>query len=103
MSNIDKERLKRELVHALGCDEQIEKIVVFGSFNHSLNPHDMDIAVFSNSTADYLTLSLAFRKMLRPLSKIIPIDLLPITLPFDPASEFMTEINKGEIVYEKGH
>ena len=103
MSNNDKEQLKRELVQALCDDEQVEKIVVFGSFNRSPSPHDMDIAVFCHSTADYLTLALAFRKKLRALSKIIPVDLLPISIPFDPDSAFMSEINKGEIVYEKGH
>ncbi len=103
MSNMDKEQLKIDLVNALAGDEQIEKIVVFGSFTYSSTPHDMDIAVFCNSNDDYLTLALAFRKKLRPLSKIIPIDLLPITIPFDPASSFMSEINKGEVVYEKRH
>jgi uncharacterized protein len=95
--------LKRDLVNALGGDEQVEKIVVFGSFIYSPTPHDMDIAVFCNSNDDYLTLALTFRKKLRSLSKIIPIDLLPITIPFNPASAFMSEINKGEVVYEKKH
>lgn len=101
MANIDKEKLKRDLVNTLADDEQIEKIVVFGSFASSLSPHDMDIAVFCHSDEDYLTLALAFRKKLRQLSKSIPIDLLPITIPFDSTSAFMAEINKGEVVYEK--
>lgn len=103
MSHIDKEMLKRNLVNTLAGDEQIEKIVVFGSFAYSSTPHDMDIAVFCNSKEDYLTLALAFRKKLRPLSKLIPIDLVPITIPFDPLSAFLTEINKGDVVYEKRH
>lgn len=103
MAHTDKEQLKHDLVDALGDDQKIEKIVVFGSFTHSPTPHDMDIAVFCNSSDDYLTLAMALRKKLRPLAKIIPIDLLPITIPFDPAAEFMSEINKGEVVYEKRH
>lgn len=103
MAYADKEQLKRELVAALMDDAQVEKIVIFGSFNHSVAPHDMDVAVFCDSSDDYLTLALAFRKRLRSLSRIIPIDLLPITIPYDSASLFLVEIDKGEVVYEKRH
>lgn len=101
MAQIDKEMLKRDLVNTLAEDEQVEKVVVFGSFVTSLTPHDMDIAVFCHSKENYLTLALYFRKKLRKLSKFIPIDLLPITIPFDSSALFMAEINKGEVVYEK--
>ncbi len=103
MAYTDKEQLKRELVAALQMDDKIEKIIIFGSFNHSASPHDMDVAVFCDSKDDYLTLALAFRKKLRSLSRIIPIDLLPISIPYDPAALFLQEINKGEVVYEKRH
>ena len=66
-------------------------------------PHDMDVAVFCNSSDDYLTLALALRKRLRAISRIIPIDLLPITTPYDPTALFLEEINQGEVVYEKRH
>lgn len=103
MAQTDKEQLKRELVAALTVDLNVEKIVIFGSFTKTSTPHDMDVAVFCDSTDDYLTLALSLRKKLRPLSRIIPIDLLPISMPYDPASVFLQEINKGEVVYEKGH
>jgi len=103
MTHADKEELKRELVSTLEADEKIEKIVIFGSFTRSATPHDMDVAVFCNSEDDYLTLALALRKKLRNLSRSISIDLLPITIPYDPASVFLQEINKGEVVYEKRH
>lgn len=103
MAQTDKEQLKRELVAALAVDAIVEKIVVFGSFTRTSTPHDMDVAVFCDSTDDYLTLALSLRKKLRALSRIIPIDLLPITMPYDPASVFLQEINKGEVVYEKRH
>lgn len=103
MTHADKEELKRELVTTLEADEKIEKIVIFGSFTRSATPHDMDVAVFCNSKDDYLTLALALRKKLRNLSRSISIDLLPITIPYDPASVFLQEINKGEVVYEKRH
>ncbi|ABQ24797.1 nucleotidyltransferase domain-containing protein [Geotalea uraniireducens] len=103
MIHADKEKLKRELVAALAVDENVEKIVIFGSFTRSATPHDMDVAVFCDSKDDYLTLALALRRKLRSLSNVIPIDLLPVTVPYDPASVFLQEINKGEVVYEKRH
>ena len=103
MTHTDKEKLKQELVAALSADEKVEKIVIFGSFARSATPHDMDVAVFCDSNDDYLTLALALRRKLRSLSRIIPIDLLPIAMPYDPASIFLQEINKGEVVYEKRH
>ena len=100
---LDKEQLKRELAAALADDASVEKVVVFGSFNNSDEPHDMDIAVFSTSTADYLTQALAYRRKLRGIARIIPLDVLPISLPCDPDAPFFGEINKGETVYEKRH
>ncbi len=44
MAIIDKYVLKQDLVTALKMDEQVEKIVIFGSFNESSNPNDMDVA-----------------------------------------------------------
>jgi predicted nucleotidyltransferase len=103
MAIIDKYALRQDLVTALRVDEQVEKIVIFGSFNNSSSPNDMDVAVFCDSKDDYLTLALALRKKLRKLSRIIPIDLLPIAIPYDPSALFIQEINKGEVVYEKRH
>lgn len=103
MAYTDKAQLKHDLVAALMVDEHVEKIIIFGSFTRTSNPHDMDVAVFCNSKDDYLTLALALRKRLRSLSRIIPIDLLPIAIPYDPAAVFLQEINKGEVVYEKRH
>jgi predicted nucleotidyltransferase len=103
MTYADKEKLKSELVAALAGDQQVEKIIIFGSFAKSANPHDMDVAVFCDSQDDYLTLALALRKKLRTLARTISIDLLPITMPYDPASVFMQEINEGDVVYEKRH
>ena len=103
MAIIDKYALSQDLVSALSTDDQVEKIIIFGSFIRSSSPNDMDVAVFCDSKDDYLTLALALRKKLRKLSRIIPIDLLPISIPYDPAALFLQEINKGEVVYEKRH
>ena len=42
----EKNVLKRELVDCLRTEKEVQKIVVFGSFLHSDNPHDLDVAVF---------------------------------------------------------
>lgn len=103
MAHIDKKQVKDDLIVALKSDDTIEKVIIFGSFAHVSNPNDLDLAVFCNSSDDYLTLVLALRKKLRGISSIIPIDLVPITMPCDPSAPFMQEINNGEVVYEKRH
>ncbi|MDK9718812.1 MAG: nucleotidyltransferase domain-containing protein [Trichlorobacter sp.] len=103
MSHIDKLQIRQQLQSVFVDDSKVEKIIVFGSFITSDTPHDLDVAVFCNSSDDYLTLALALRKKLRGISSIIPIDLVPIAMPCDPSAQFMQEINKGEVVYEKRH
>ena len=78
--------------------DEIKKIILFGSFMNSNNPNDIDIAVIQNSNDNFLTLSLKYRKVLRDLSKIIPLDIVPIKE--NTNGEFLNEINKGKIVYE---
>jgi predicted nucleotidyltransferase len=103
MPHIDKQQIRRQLKSAFVNDSKVEKIIVFGSFVTSDTPHDLDLAVFCHSSDDYLTLALALRKKLRNISSIIPIDLVPIAMPYDPSAAFMQQINKGEVVYEKRH
>jgi predicted nucleotidyltransferase len=78
---------------------EINRVVLFGSFLSSDNPNDIDIAVIQNSNDNFLTLSLKYRKVLRDISKIIPIDIVP--LKENAQGIFLEEIHKGKIVYEK--
>jgi len=78
---------------------EVNKIVLFGSFTNSNNPNDIDIAVVQNSNDNFLTLSLKYRKVLRELSKIIPLDIVPIKQ--NSKGVFLDEINKGQVVYER--
>jgi len=78
---------------------EIHQVVLFGSFIKSDNPNDIDIAVIQNSDENYLTLSLKYRKVLRDLSKLIPLDIVPIKQ--NAKGLFLDEINRGEIVYER--
>lgn len=100
MTKAGKEKIKDEVLKKLAFDESIEKIIVFGSFVKSDEPKDIDLAIFSNSDRDYLSLALEYRKKLRSVSKEIPVDIIPIKIPYEEIS-FMNEINSGETIYEK--
>jgi len=78
---------------------EVNKVILFGSFINSNNPNDIDIAIVQNSNDNFLTLSLKYRKVLRDLSKVIPLDIVPIKE--NANGVFMNEINKGQIVYER--
>ena len=78
---------------------EINKVILFGSFIKTNNPNDIDIAIVQNSNDNFLTLSLKYRKVLRELSKNIPLDIVPIKT--NAKGVFLEEINKGQIVYER--
>jgi len=78
---------------------EVRTIILFGSFVNSNHPNDIDIAVIQNSNESFLSLSLKYRKVLRDLSKIIPLDIVPIKQ--QSKGRFLEEIYKGQVVYEK--
>ena len=75
--------------------KEVNKVILFGSFVKSNNPND--IVIVQNSNDNFLTLSLKYRKVLRDLSKIIPLDIVPIKA--NTNGVFLEEINKGQVVY----
>jgi uncharacterized protein len=74
----EKNVLKRELVDCLRTEKEVQKIVVFGSFLYSDNPHDLDVAVFQDSTESYLPLALKYRQKTQSIARRIPLDILPL-------------------------
>ena len=96
----EKSTLKRELVHCLETEQEVQKIVIFGSFLHADNPHDLDVAVFQDSTEPYLPLALKYRRKTRAIAQRIALDILPLKFQAqdDP---FLEEIAKGEVIYER--
>ncbi len=96
----EKDQLKKDLVACLENDNEIRKIVVFGSFLSSPAPQDMDVAVFQESDEPYLSLALKYRKQVRPVSQKIPLDIFPLksNVHSDP---FLHEIEQGETIYER--
>jgi len=94
-----KEIVKREIAARLSCFPEVRRVVIFGSFVDSDDPHDVDIAVFQDSDEDYYPLALKYRRILRSVAQMIPLDVLPVRP--NPEGPFMREIEKGEVVYER--
>ena len=95
-----KNDLKHQLVSCLRKDKEIVRIVIFGSFVNSDNPHDIDVAVFQDSSEGYLPLAMKYRTRTEEVAKILPLDILPLKskVTTDP---FLAEIAKGEVIYER--
>jgi predicted nucleotidyltransferase len=100
MNELDKQSLKQALVDCLQSEQEVRKIVVFGSFLSSDDPCDLDVAVFQDSAEDYLPLALKYRRKTRALARRIALDILPLKLgaPSDP---FLAEVERGEVIYER--
>jgi len=100
MTQATKNRIKNRVLEQLSSDKAIKKIVVFGSFITSEEPEDIDLAIFSDSDRDYLSLAMEYRKKLREIARQISDDVIPVKIPYEEVS-FMKEINSGEVIYEK--
>jgi uncharacterized protein len=96
----EKQKIKRQLAGLLSQDEEVTRVVVFGSFNRSKNPRDIDVAVFLRSKKPYLPLAMKYRRRARPISKKIPVDIIPVRLGAADTT-MLAEIKAGETVYEK--
>lgn len=99
---INKLEMKKEIINSLSNEKEIEKIIIFGSFNKSENPNDIDIAIVQNSSDNYLNLSMKYRKLIRNVSKKIAVDIFPI-LSENDNSFYRNNILSGEVIYEKGN
>ena len=100
METTTKDVLMKEIVKCLKPEKEIERIIIFGSYLNSKNPNDIDIAIFQNSKEKYLTLAMKYRKLTRGIAQKIPVDIIPINSNA-PENSFMSEINAGELIYEK--
>ena len=95
-----KQLLIQQLVSSLKIEREVCRIVVFGSFVNSDNPHDMDVAVFQDSDEKYLPLAMRYRKKTREIARLIPMDILPLKAGVE-GETFLDEIERGEVVYER--
>lgn len=94
----ERNALKQQVVACLRNEPEVRRIVLFGSFVGSLSPEDVDVAVFQESEEGYLPLALKYRRLLRPVSRRIPVDVFPLRA-HDSTGAFLHEIDRGEVVY----
>ncbi len=95
-----KESIKKDLRNSLKYENEIKKIIIFGSFLQLENPSDIDVAIFQDSDKPYLELALKYRRLTRNISKKLPIDIIPIRS--NPGNNpFLAEIESGELIYER--
>lgn len=99
---MNKSEVKNKIVDSLKGEKEIERIIIFGSFNKSDSPKDIDIAVVQNSSENYLTLALKYRKLIRNISKEISVDIFPI-VEKNINSFFTNEVASGEVIYARGN
>lgn len=99
MTEKEKSQIKQQLKEALSQEDEISKIIIFGSFLKTNEPNDIDVAVFQNSKEFYLKLSMKYRKLTREIAKILPIDIIP--LKDNSSGSFLNEITAGEVIYER--
>jgi predicted nucleotidyltransferase len=95
-----KEQIVRDLAACLSREREVRKVVVFGSFLTSEAPNDLDVAIFQDSDESYLPLALKYRRLLRHIADQIPLDVIPVR-PSAAGGQFLAEIQKGEVIYER--
>jgi predicted nucleotidyltransferase len=95
-----KDSLKQQLIACLQGEAEVRRIVIFGSFLESSEPQDLDVAVFQDSNEKYLPLALKYRKKIRSISRLIPVDIIPLRAGVAGAT-FLDEIGEGEVIYER--
>ena len=96
----EKESLKQRLIGSLKTEREVSRIVIFGSFVNSDDPHDMDVAVFQDSDEKYLPLAMKYRRKTRDIARVIPVDILPLKVGVRDGI-FVDEIEHGEVIYER--
>ena len=100
MNQLEKERIKNEIVHCLKDESEIIKIIIFGSFLTADTPNDIDVAVQQDSKLSYLPLALKYRKKIRPVAKQIPVDIIPLRSG-NFQGVLADEISHGIVIYER--
>ena len=97
---MNKQEIKNKIVKSLKGEEEIEKIIIFGSFNTSESPNDIDIAIVQNSSMDYLSLAMKYRKLIRDVSLELAVDVFPIK-SINKNYFFTDTVKKGELIYAR--
>jgi uncharacterized protein len=100
LTDADKKKITNELATSLCQQPEVRKVVIFGSFLSSNDPGDVDVAVFQDSQEGYLPLAMRYRRITRPVAARIPLDIVPLRAG-DAGGEFLREIERGQVIYER--
>lgn len=95
-----KQVLKQRLVNSLKTEEEVCRIIIFGSFVTSDDPLDLDVAVFQDSNEKYLPLAMKYRRKTRDIARLIPMDILPLKAGVQ-GERLPEEIECGVVIYER--
>lgn len=95
-----KQLLKQQLVSVLKTESEVCRIVIFGSFVKSDNPHELDVAVFQDSNEKCLPLAMKYSRKTQDIARLIPMDILPLKAGVQ-GEMFLDEIERGEVIYER--
>jgi predicted nucleotidyltransferase len=95
-----KQVLTDQLVESLASEREVCRIMVFGSFLCSDDPHDLDVAVFQGSDEPYLPLALKYRKKTRQVARTIALDIVPVKAGAEDGL-FLEEVERGKVIYER--
>jgi predicted nucleotidyltransferase len=96
----EKQFLKQEIAGCLKTEAEVRRIIIFGSFLTSDDPHDLDVAIVQDSDENYLPLALKYRKKTRDIARRIALDIIPLKSGVE-GGLFMDEIRHGEVIYER--
>jgi predicted nucleotidyltransferase len=97
----EKRRIMGEVVDRLKDQSEVRRVVVFGSFLTSPEPHDLDVAIFQDSQEAYLPLALKYRQRLRPVADQIALDVAPLRSAVPGGWFVRDEVLRGETIYER--
>jgi predicted nucleotidyltransferase len=97
---VKKNQIKQAVIEAMKDEQNIRKIIIFGSFLCSEAPGDIDVAVVGKFPLGYLEAASRLRKKVRHIAKILPVDIVPIQED-TPSNSFVKEIQRGEVIYER--
>ncbi len=101
LTETEKRKIKQELAACLAGQQEVRKVMIFGSFLTSDDPQDLDVAVFQDSSEHYLPLALRYRKLLRPVADQIPLDVMPLRTTVPGGWFVRNEVLRGEVIYER--
>jgi predicted nucleotidyltransferase len=100
LNSKSRNEIKEKIGKTLSEFPEVSRVIVFGSFNKSEEPNDIDLAVFQDSDENYIPLAMRYRKSLRFLRGTIAVDVLPVQK--NPGeSQLLREILMGESIYER--